>query len=481
LIERAYSADQYGKLPLSFEVNHGQTDTQVKFLSQGAGYTLFLTSDEAIFTLRGSKAKDDTIRVSRQMQPSSAVPPTSAVLRMKLLHANPAARVTGTDVLPGTSNYFIGNDPANWRTGVPTYAKVKYGEIYSGIDLVYYGNQRQLEYDFVVAPGADPNEIRLKFRGRENCGWTQRETCYWARGARKCGLRSPWCIRKWRERRRRSRAAMCWRRRIRLDSGSESTITASRWSLIRCFPTQPTSEARAAVAAGGIAVDASGNAYVTGNTPSTDFPTANALQSTLGAGAVNNAFVTKLNANGSALVYSTYLGGSVSDGGNGIAVDSSGNANVTGATSSPNFPTANALQPTFGGGGDAFVTKINPSGSALIYSSYLGGSNTDYGQSIAVDTSGNAYVTGWTLSTNFPTANALQTSLGAGAEINAFVAKINSTGSALVYSTYLGGNTFDQGFGIAADSASNAYVTGATESTNSTLSSDRSPWRRMPS
>jgi Beta-propeller repeat len=235
------------------------------------------------------------------------------------------------------------------------------------------------------------------------------------------------------------------------------------------------------VAAGGIAVDASGNAYVTGNTPSTDFPTANALQSTLGAGAVNNAFVTKLNANGSALVYSTYLGGSVSDGGNGIAVDSSGNANVTGATSSPDFPTANALQPTFGGGGDAFVTKINPSGSALIYSSYLGGSNTDYGQSIAVDTSGNAYVTGWTLSTNFPTANALQTSLGAGAEINAFVAKINSTGSALVYSTYLGGNTFDQGFGIAADSASNAYVTGATESTNSTLSSDRSPWRRMPS
>lgn len=155
----------YGKLPLSFERNQGQTDARGKFLSRGSGYTLFLTSDEAVFNLRGSNSKDGASDASPQLRSSPAVPTTNAVLRMKLVKANPAAKVTGTDELGGTSNYFIGNDPAKWRTNVPTYAKVKCEGIYSGIDLVYYGNQRQLEYDFLVAPGADPSRIRLKFRG----------------------------------------------------------------------------------------------------------------------------------------------------------------------------------------------------------------------------------------------------------------------------------------------------------------------------
>jgi hypothetical protein len=213
----------------------------------------------------------------------------------------------------------------------------------------------------------------------------------------------------------------------------------------------------------GIAADSSGNAYVTGYTESTNFPTVNAIQSSLAGSA--NAFITKINATGSALVYSTYLGGSGSDFGYGIAADSSGNAYVTGTTSSTNFPTANAIQSNLDGpSDDVFITKMNATGSSLAYSTYVGGRGADVGKGIAVDSSGNAYVTGYTESTDFPTVNAIQSSLAGSA--NAFITKINATGSALVHSTYLGGGGSDIGYGIAVDSSGNAYVTGTTNSTN---------------
>ena len=228
----------------------------------------------------------------------------------------------------------------------------------------------------------------------------------------------------------------------------------------------------------GIAVDSSGNAYVTGSTQSSDFPVVNAFQSANGEGAGHSSvFVTKFNPSGSALVYSTYLGGSGcningssgtgNDDGFAIAIDSSGNAYITGSTSSSNFPTMNALQPTFGGtcgGINGFVTKFNASGSALVYSTYLGGAGVNSGNGIAVDSSGDAYVTGQTNSTNFPTMNPLQPTLGGA--YNAFVTELNAAGSALVFSTYLGGSANDSGNGIAVDSAFNAYVTGRTLSTN---------------
>ena len=156
--------ESYGKLPLSFEANHGQTDARVKFLSRSSGYTLFLTGDAAVFSLRGSKADGEILPASPQSEPK-VVPTASAVLRMKLVKANPAAKVNGADELLGKSNYFIGNDPKKWRSNVTNYAKVRYEGIYSGIDLVYYGNDRQLEYDFVVAPGADPHRIQFDVRG----------------------------------------------------------------------------------------------------------------------------------------------------------------------------------------------------------------------------------------------------------------------------------------------------------------------------
>jgi len=215
----------------------------------------------------------------------------------------------------------------------------------------------------------------------------------------------------------------------------------------------------------GIAADSFGNAYVTGYTGSGNFPTVSPLQATHGGGTYD-VFVAKLNAAGSAVVYSTYLGGSGDDQGNGIAVDSFGNAYVTGYTNWTNFPTANPLQPAFGGNWDAFVAKLNAAGSALVYSTYLGGSSYDCGYGIAVDSSGSAYVTGYTTSANFPTASPLQATYGAGGGWDAFVTKLNAAGSALVYSTYLGGSGDDFGDAIAVDSSGKAYVTGHTSSTD---------------
>jgi Beta-propeller repeat len=209
-------------------------------------------------------------------------------------------------------------------------------------------------------------------------------------------------------------------------------------------------------------VDTTGNVYVTGTTGSADFPTVNAFQPALASGG-SNAFVAKLNSTGSALVYSTYLGGSGgTDFGLGIAVSSAGNAFVTGWTNSADFPTVNPLQPTYGGGQDAFVAKFNATGSGLLYSTYIGGSKDDVGLGIAVDSSGHAYVTGYTNSTNFPIMNAFQSAL-AGPQ-DAFVAQLNHKGSAFVYSTYLGGRGGDNGSGIALDRAGNAYVSGTTTS-----------------
>jgi hypothetical protein len=290
----------YGKLPLSFEANHGQTDARVNFLSRGSGYTLFLTGDEAVFTLRGNEAKDSTSVVNRQLRPRPVMPPTNIVMRMKLLNANLAARVMGTDELGGTSNYFIGNNSAKWRTGVPTYAKVKYEGIYSGIDLIYYGNQRQLEYDFVVAPGADPGRIHLKFRGAGTLRIDDKGDLVLGAGRNEVRLKKPKVYQE--------------------ASGTRQAVEGRYWM--------------AGTNTIGFRVE--------------DYDRRKAL------------VIDPV------LVYSTYLGGSGTDGGFGIALDSSGNAYVTGYTESPDFPTMNPLQPALDGLTNAFVAKINAAGRALL-------------------------------------------------------------------------------------------------------------------
>jgi len=464
--------EQYGKLPLSFEANHGQTDSRVKFLSRTSGYTLFLTGDEAVLALSGrtnapqARIKSKLASAAKTTASGLASPQTGGVLRMKLRNANPAARVTGVDELAGTSNYFIGNDPAKWRTNVPTYAKVKYEGIYSGIDLVYYGNQRQLEYDFIVEPGADPRRIALDVSGAKRIRRNAQGELVFRVGEEEIRWQKPVVYQE------RNGIRQVVAAHYSITSTNSVGFELARYDAGRPLYIDPLIYSTYLGGTGsafgqGIAVDSAGNAYITGFTGS-GFPTMNPLQATYG-GAAFDAFVTKMNAEGSALIYSTYLGGSDIDQAYGIAVDSSGNAYVTGETFSSDFPTTSGAFQTVCNGGsgcydsdDAFVTKINPSGSALVYSTFLGGSNPDAATAIAVDAAGNAYVTGTTLSSNFPTKNSLQPYNGQ----DAFVTKINPTGTALVYSTYLGGSFGNSGNGIAVDGAGNAYVTGQTLSTD---------------
>jgi hypothetical protein len=510
MVRTAKPVVSYARLPLSFEPNQGQTDARVKFLSHGPGYTLFLTGDEAVLELQqpGLRRQDSGFGIQESVRarlprslsllpqlkdngpletdhgPRTRDNGRRSVLRLKLVNANQNAIVTGTSELPGKASYFIGNDPHKWRTNVPTYAKVKYQGVYPGVDLVFYGNQRQLEYDFVVAPGADPSAIALDVAAglpRHSSGEdggvkpplqiSADGDLVIATEGGEVHLEKPLIYQQGSGGRRDIPGGYVLKstREVAFKVGAYDRTKPLVIDPVLAYSTYLGGSDRDSGSS--VAVDASGNAYVTGQTQSANFPTtAGALQTALAGG--TNVFVTKLNPSGSALAYSTYLGGSGYDGGEGIAVDSSGHAYTTGLTSSSNFPTTpGAFQTSLAalpGYSNAFITKLDPSGSSLVYSTYLGGSGGifgDGGLSVALDSSGNAYVAGSTSSSDFPTtAGAFQTSL-AGSE-NAFVTKLNPSGSALVYSTYLGGNYEDAGFGIAVDPSGSAYVTGAASSSN---------------
>ena len=419
---------------------------------------------------------------------------------MKLVGASQAAKVIALEELPGKSNYFAGNDPQKWRTGVPTYAKVKCEGVYPGVDVVYYGNQGQLEYDFVLAPGADPKMIALKIEtGKSKIQNRKSKIRVDANGdlavqAEGGEVRFHKPVVYQEEPGVRSQESGG---QAATDDGPRTTDAANPKSKIQNrklldgryvltahhrigFEVAGYDKSKPLVidpvlsyatylggtggdVAYGIAVDGSGAAYVTGSTASRDFPVASAEQTAYAGG--SDVFVTKFNPAGSAPVYSTYLGGSGPDVGSGIAVDSSGAAYVVGTTSSTNFPTtANSYQSAYAGNGDAFIAKLSPTGSALVYSSYLGGTSADFGQAIAVDSSGNAYVAGSTGSTDFPTMNPLQ--VGNVGSSDAFVTKINPSGTGLVYSTYLGGSGADSGRAIAVDDSGNVYLAGYTLSTD---------------
>src|SRR5580692_1612502 len=375
--------DPYGKLPLSFEANHGQTDNKVKFLSRGHGYSLFLTGNEAVIALKKTppQTKETKLLPRRELaEKLKGGAEAVTIVRMQLAGANAVPRVGGAKELPGKVNYFIGNDPASWRTNVPTYAKVKFEGVYPGIDLVYYGNQGQLEYDFVVAHGVDPNQIRLKFEGAGKLRLDEKGDLLLGSAGEEVRFEKPVVYQEVAGRQQAVEGGYM------LASGNRIGFQLGEYDHSQPLVIDPVLSYSTYLGGGGfdsgkgIAVDASGNAYVTGLTTSTNFPSANPIQSTLGG--AENAFVTKINPTGSALVYSTYLGGNNVDYGSGIAVDAAGNAYVTGGTTSTNFPTANALQATLGGSANAFVSEINASGSALVYSTYLGGSGGDEGMGI---------------------------------------------------------------------------------------------------
>src|SRR6266480_2607250 len=485
----------YGKLPLSFEENQGQTAREVRYVSRGSGYELFLTPREAVLALRGNRPLDlspphrtASLRAFRKARRAGQV----TAIRMRLEGANPEPQIAGTDPLPTKVDYFIGNDPKRWHTDVPIYGRVKYTGVYPGIDLVFYGNQRRLEYDFVIAPGADPKAIALKVDGARKMRVNRHGDMVLGVSGGEVELRKPVIYQNVRGERREIAG------RYVFTGDHRVTFAVGSYDLREPLILDPVLNYSSYLGGSsddigyGIAVDASGNAFIAGQTLSTDFPLGTNGQVSLIPTPTNSgaAFVAELDPTGTQLLYSTYLAGTTSSPGDvafAVAVDASGKVYVTGTTFATDFPTKNAL--TISGNatnGIAFVTKLDPtvSGSDLasvIYSTFLGGTGGDFGNAIAADASGSAYVAGLTDSTtDFPTLNAFQSSPN-NPSGTAFLARIDTTpsGSAsLVYSTYLGGtgansaNSLhfgDEAFGVDVDSSHNAYVTGQTSSNDTTL------------
>jgi hypothetical protein len=511
----ASTVDQkYGKLPLSFEPNRGQFSPDIQFAARGHGYSISLSDKSAIIALRTAPGRE-------------------AQLTMSLINANKPASMQGEMLLPGTVNYFVGRDPEQWKTMIPTYGRVSLHDVYRGVDLSFYGHNGHLEYDFTVAPCATPSVIRFALSGAAKSRIDANGDLVLDVSGREVRWKKPILYQVTND--------------VRHDVIGKYVLNGDRAG----FEVGPYDHSRPLVidpslyystylggsgsdAPVGIAVDSGGNAYVAGSTTSTNFPLKSAEQAKPGA-----IFVSKLSGNGTALIYSTYLGnetgnavtgiaidgsghayitGGASDGypvtsgalfsgttgvapfvtklskdgahllystllstndnsdvGYGIAVDGPGNAYITGIAGA-NFPTtAGAYKRTFSGLGDAFVVKLNPTGTQELYSTYLGASDFDIGRGIAIDSAGHAYIGGQTNSKNFPTTSgSFQPKCRldfAGACTSSFVAKLNSTGSGLIYSTYLGGSLATNIQGITTDTSSHAYVYGTTTSKNFPTSS----------
>jgi hypothetical protein len=462
-VHRTFIAQNYGVLPLAFEANVGQVEESVRFLSRGNGYTLFLTPTEAILSLSSGGAGEIRELPGKSAGKRESSPVTRHVIRLKAIEANANPKIAGVDELPGKSHYFIGNDPGKWHTDVTRYAKARVENVYPGVDLVYYGNQRQLEYDWILDPGASPELIKFSVESEDDPEIDSEGNLMLVKND-KVLLRKP-VIYQERNGTRTEIAGgyvLLGKRQIGLKVDKYDAQVTLVIDPVLSYSTYL--GGNGTDGGFGIAVDSSGNAYITGFTESGNFPTATPYQASNAGG--RDVFIAKLNASGSALVYSTYIGGSAKDDGYGIAVDSTGNAYVTGATKSTDFPTSSPYQAGNAGSSDVFVAKLNASGSALVYSTYIGGAGADGGNGVAVDASGSAYISGYVGSTDFPVVNAFQGANAGAGNDDAFVAKLNAAGTSLTYSTYLGGSDNDYSYGIAVDSSGNAYVTGYTLSTN---------------
>jgi hypothetical protein len=443
----AVLAGKLGNLGLWFEPNHGQAADDVAFQSKGYGYDIRLDR-EAGAKLTLSKYNS---------------------LRMDLVAGSPRPLVVGVEELAGVSNYLIGSDPDAWRTGVPHYGRVRYQDVYPGIDLEFYGNRGQLEYDFVVAPGSDPSRIRLAFSGAEEVTIAANGDLQLRVAGGEVVHRAPVAYQEVPGGRRVVDGAFD----LLMRGNAIATVgfELSDYDYSRPLIIDPKIDystylgGTAAEIANGVTVDSSGNLYVTGITWSSDFPTASPIDS-IHEGATD-AFIIKLSPDGSTLLYSTFLGGSQTEQGYDIAVDPSGRIYVTGETASTDFPTLNAYQPTFHGMFfDAFVTKLNSTGSAFVFSTYLGGSGDDHGSGIDVDIHGNSYVAGKTYASDFPTESAFQPTNGGGFGMDGFVTKFNDDGTVVWFSSYIGGSDKDSAADIALDTLYQAYVVGITESSD---------------
>lgn len=591
---KAQAVAAYSKLPLSFEANRGQLDPQVKFLSRAHGHEFFLTPTEAVLVL------SRTAQRGRPAQGGSGAKSegktTQAILRMKPVGGNAQPQVFGLDELPNRTNIFTGSAPENWRADVPHYGKVKYQAVYDGVDIVFYGVEDRLKYDVIVAPGADPGVVAFDFTGAKRIKLTARGDLLIETAAGQVRQPKPYIYQQTDD------GQQSIPGRYVLRGKNQVGFAIGKYDTSKPLVIDPEISYSTDLGGNGlegandIAVDAEGNVYVIGSTNSTNFPTKDAYSDTLNTlGNVNctgmgqgprycdDVFVAKMDATLGSLVYSTYLGGQLRDTGIDIAVDDSGNAYVTGRTSSQDFPMVNPAFPTFIGenpnafvaklsptgqviystyygdnsgaaiaadaagnayvpsyqGGVSWIDKLNPSGSSILYSTsvaggifsiatdaagniyvagaietptcdviphlrpylgetdiavskldqtgavvyckLLGGSGFETGYGIAADADGNAYVVGSSNSTDYPTtANAFQPDFSGGTGTDVFITKLNSTGTSILYSSYLGGSvpyygngsTADVGYGIDVDAAGRAYLTGSTSTADFPITPD---------
>ncbi len=473
--------------PINFIENRGQLDKKTLFYTKSKDYTTLFTKDSVYIEPIISKGAASVCNHKQNNSGNNTEDHKGGVFRsikLSFYGSNKDVVLVANDINQGKVNYFLGNNPKKWRVNIPTYKSITYKNVYKGIDIIFYGNNRKLEYDVVVSPGVDPSVVKLVYNGIDKLDLAnngdlnithkygrliqKRPLVYQILNNKKVEVESGFVIKS--------------------DSNDNNTYNLSNAEtthnidkFISGFKVASYDTDQPLIIdpqlvystylggnhidyANAVKADSSGNVYVTGLTQSGDFPTSSAFQGSISSGA--DMFVTKFNSSGS-LMYSTYLGGGSGDEGFDIEVDTSGNIYITGTTWSTDFPTVSAFQNNRGGvnnvsNSDAFLTKLNSNGNAIIFSTYLGGAESDKGRSLAIDTSQNIYITGDTFSTDFPTLSSFQNTLAGRGD--AFVSKFNATGSTLAYSTYLGESGEDHCYSIAVDSNGNAYVTGSTQS-----------------
>ena len=486
----------YGALPLLFIPNQGQFDSRVVYAVQGRDKSIFFTEQGLTVVLTdkpvaASARKDDRLRRIGSPEPVAYTPKKRWALKLDFVDANPQARPETLEPADTLISYFKGR-PEEWRTGLRASRRIIYRDLWPGIDLIYSGTVNRLKYDFIVRPGADPNRIRLAWRGADSVQVTEEGqlAVFTPLGTLRDEMPKAWQEEKGR------RESVTVAYGLQAPAGVQVASLATNGLLAGTNPHERAhivgftvgdyDRSRALVLdpemlvycgfIGGsaseygaaIAVDSNGSAYVTGETssPQASFPETVGPDLTYNGGE-DDAFVAKLRADGTGLVYCGFIGGTGRDPGYAIAVDSGGNAYITGSTYSTDgsFPVTGGLDPTHNGGNDAFVAKVRADGTSLVYCGFIGGKAPDYGFGIAVDSGGNAYVAGSTDSADgsFPVIGGLDSTHNGGTR-DAFVAKVRADGTSLIYCGFIGGTGYDQGNGIAVDSSGSAYVTGSTDS-----------------
>ena len=486
----------YGALPLLFIPNQGQFDSRVVYAVQGRDKSIFFTEQGLTVVLTdkpvaASARKDDRLRRIGSPEPVAYTPKKRWALKLDFVDANPQARPETLEPADTLISYFKGR-PEEWRTGLRASRRIIYRDLWPGIDLIYSGTVNRLKYDFIVHPGADPDRIRLAWRGADSVQVTEEGqlAVFTPLGTLRDEMPKAWQEDKGR------RESVTVAYGLQAPAGVQVASLATNGLLAGTNPHERAhivgftvgdyDRSRALVLdpemlvycgfIGGsaseygaaIAVDSNGSAYVTGETssPQASFPETVGPDLTYNGGE-DDAFVAKLRADGTGLVYCGFIGGTGRDPGYAIAVDNGGNAYITGSTYSTDgsFPVTGGLDPTHNGGNDAFVAKVRADGTSLVYCGFIGGKAPDYGFGIAVDSGGNAYVAGSTDSADgsFPVIGGLDSTHNGGTR-DAFVVKVRADGTSLIYCGFIGGTGYDQGNGIAVDSSGSAYVTGSTDS-----------------